>query len=179
MNAFSRILFFGIFLVIASGVGFLLVRNGAFLPVELTIEERGPFVVLGKTHVGPYHKIISDLEDVENWAKSAKVNCAETFAEFFDDPNIVEQERMKSEVGCLIERAPDKIPAEFKTRIIARRKYIVAKYHGSPALGPYKVYNKIDDEKKANHLESNGSPLEIYKVLSPSELETTYLFPVK
>jgi hypothetical protein len=174
-----RYVFLSLFLLIVGGGSFLAIRNGVFKSAEIRIEDQGPFFLLSKEHMGPYHKILPTLEEVEKWAKDNNVACPRTFGEFIDDPNVVETERLRSLVGCELTEKPATIPVGFQFRELPRRKYIVAIFHGSPALGPYKIYGKAQSVRNENGLQPDGSVTEFYKVLPEQGLETQYLFPVK
>lgn len=168
---------FGIFIIV--GLAFLVVRNGVFSPVEFSVEDRGPIELIYKEHTGPYHKVIEDLNFVEKAVKDAGLPCPETFGEYLDDPNAVEMERLKSNVGCVTTATGAQAPAGLKQKTLSPRKYLVAKFTGSPALGPYKVYGKAGSQMTERRLQSDGAVIEIYKVLDGEGLETTYLFPVR
>lgn len=179
MQAFMRTLVFGVLALIVVGFSFLLIRNGAFLKVEMSTEERGPLILLSKQHVGPYHKILPTLNEVEEAAKAAGLECAETFGEFLDNPSATEMERLKSNVGCVLKTAPAAAPEGLTLQTLPVRKYVIAVFRGSPALGPYKVYGRSQDEIHRQGLTQDGPPLEIYRPLPDNGLETNYLFPVR
>lgn len=167
---------FGVFLI--GGMIFLLVRNGVFKPVAFAVEDQPAFTVLYKEHMGAYHKIMDDLTAVENYAKEKGIVCAETFGEYIDDPGVVEQERLRSNVGCVVADGTAEQDG-FKTKTFPARKALVATFEGSPALGPYKVYGKAGDEMQTRRLSPDGAIVEVYKVLENGGLRTRYLFPVK
>lgn len=174
-----RYVFFTVVLTLVFGITFLLARNGFFMPVEIALEDRPEMILVAKAHVGAYHKILPALQEVEAWAKEAGVDCSVSFGEFLDNPRIVEEERLNSRVGCVVERAPAAVPTGLEVLRKPARAYLVGRFSGSPALGPYKVYNKIDGEKAKRRLESDGAPLELYRQSPEQGFETTYLFPVK
>ncbi|MBX2987301.1 MAG: GyrI-like domain-containing protein [Bdellovibrionaceae bacterium] len=182
-----RLVVLGLILFVLGGAVFLSVRNGVFMPVRVNIEERGPFLLVYKTHVGPYHKIMPTLETVEKWARETGFHCERTFGEFIDDPNLVEVERLHSNVGCLQDLSgPDvqnllanrNLPEDFKVKEIPAQRFVVATFEGSPALGPYKVYGKAHDVMIRQRLEPNGPVIEIYQTVD-NIFRTLYLFPVK
>jgi AraC family transcriptional regulator len=184
MKALLPALLLTLFVSAISLVSFLLVRNGAFMDVEITTKDLGPFVFLAKNHVGPYHQIATVLNEIEDWTKKNNVDCSETFGEYLDDPGVVEHARLQSYVGCVLSGEISTSPStleqnKFLTRRRPLQKYIVALFKGSPALGPYKVYGKVEEFRQKNNLTAKGPPIEIYKSNSPNEHLTTYLFPVK
>lgn len=165
-------------LVVVAAVAFSW-RTGLFLPVTLEEKPWPSMRVLWKTHVGPYHTVLADLEEVEKWVKeNAHLNCDETFGEYLDDPSVVEHERLRAHVGCLIASKPAvELPAGYEISEIPARNTVVADFRGSPALGPYKVYGKAQRYIVEKGLKPSGPPLEIYRRMSPTEMMTIYLFP--
>ena len=169
-------------LVVAGGYGIanLLIRNGVFLPVKFETREAGPLIFLGKDHVGPYHQILSSLEEVERFAASTSLPCDRSFGEFLDDPNVVEAARLKSFVGCVQSLTPAiNLPHGVRVSLRPKRKYVVGTFHGSPALGPYKVYGKAHRFMTDQGLRMAGPVIEIYQREKEGEgMITFYYFPV-
>lgn len=169
----------GFFLIVVGIFGFTFIRSGAWKSVQVQEGPQGPFVMIYKDFTGPYHKIIGTIREVETWAKSQGLDCKKSFGEYLDDPQVVEHERLKSRGGCLVEKAPANLPAEFKTQETPQQLYVYADFDGSPALGPLKVYGKIQDYMINRKFQMNGPVLEIYEVLNEKEIKTHFLFPVK
>lgn len=147
---------------------------------EVTVSE-GPYQEMNliyKDHIGPYHTIAEKIKDVQTWAESQGLDCSLTFGQFIDDPSIVEHERLKSRGGCVLATIPPKTPEEIKSLMIPARNYILAKFDGSPWLGPYKVYSKVAEVANKKKIRISEPVIEIYKLIDPKHLETTYLFPI-
>lgn len=161
-------------------IAHLATHLGAFKPVELS-EQTGPaLILLGVSHIGPYHKMNDQIKSVEDWAKSQNIDCRLSFGEYFDDPALVEEARLRSRGGCIVSEAPNNIPNNFEVQQYpADRRYILAVFTGSPAIGPYKVYNKVEEYRLEKRLKSAGSPIEVYEVHNEKEMTTTYYFPVE
>lgn len=162
--------------------------TGAFKSVYVGLDERGPYTLIYKDHVGAYHKIVEKIQLVEKWAKENKLDCKFTFGEFFDDPSVTEEGRLKSRAGCLIE---DKntaalatlktltLPADFLQAELPKTKVVVALFSGSPGIGPLKVYPKAETFIRESKLKRKGPIVEIYEILDPHNMNTTYLFPIE
>lgn len=147
---------------------------------DVTVSE-GPYEELHliyKDHLGPYHTIAEVITEVQTWGEGQGVDCKLTFGQFLDDPSVVEHERLKSRGGCVVSAFPEKIPAEIKTMVIPQRNYILARFDGSPWLGPYKVYSKVATFADQKKVRINDPVIELYKLLDAHHLETTYLFPL-
>ena len=162
--------------------------TGAFKSVYVGLDERGPYTLIYKDHVGAYHKIVEKIQLVENWAKENKVDCKFTFGEFFDNPSVTEEGRLKSRAGCLIDEKNTAalatlktltLPADFLRAEFPKTKVVVALFSGSPGIGPLKVYPKVETFLQESKLKRKGSIVEIYEVLDPQTMNTTYLFPIE
>lgn len=160
-------------------VGAFVYRTGYFKSVEITIHEDGPFLLLYKEYVGPYHKILPSIEEVEHWALAQKVDCPYTFGMFLDDPQTIEEGRLRSHVGCLVRELPKQIPGDYATRVIAKQRFVMAEFSGAPGIGPMKVYPRVYDFIHEHGLKQNMAPIETYEVKSQLEVTTRYYFGVE
>ena len=168
---------------------YLFQYTGAFKSVTVSQDERGPYKILYKAHIGPYHKIVSAIEDVENWARKNELKCRLSFGEYFDDPRVVEEGRLNSRGGCIIDPITDEtktleklkltLPADFQIADIEKTKAVVALFTGAPGIGPLKVYPKAEDYIIENKLTRKGSVIEIYEVFDQRAMQTTYIWPVQ
>ncbi|MBX3022160.1 MAG: GyrI-like domain-containing protein [Bdellovibrionales bacterium] len=148
---------------------------GAYKPVTLGIEKRGPYHLLFKQHVGPYHTIVSKIQDVERWVGEHNLRCPQTFGEYLDNPEAVDQDRLRSHGGCVMPAEVSNVPPDFQQQIRPERYYAVAKFSGSPAIGPFKVYPKLREYMEEQRLKSSSPVIEIYTV-NGSQVTTEYLF---
>lgn len=175
------VLLFVIAAVISFGV-YLSTYLGAFKGVDISQSTQGPFKIVYIDHVGPYHKMNKDIEVVEKYFKEQGKPCGRTFGEYLDDPQVVEEARLRAKAGCIVDEYPTNLPEGFKTGEFASKNYVVAVFTGSPGIGPLKVYPKVNEFMTKNNLKQEGAVIEIYEIHSISEksaMTTTYLFPVK
>lgn len=164
---------------------------GAFKSVEIRNQESGPYLMVYLDHMGPYHKIVSKIEEVEKWSKENQFDCRLSFGEYFDNPDTVEEARLKSIGGCLIElNSSDnsdqlaqqwiqKLKAPMKVKIVPKQNYVFAEFFGSPGIGPIKVYPKVEEFIQERKLQRHSSIIEIYEILDRNEknqMRTQYLF---
>nr|GIL16956.1 MAG: hypothetical protein BroJett040_07070 [Oligoflexia bacterium] len=160
---------------------YMMIHLGALKPVHIEEKSKPGFYLISKIHNGAYHKIVPIILDAEQWAKNNNYDCRFTFGEYFDDPETVEEGRLRSRGGCLMEKLPDGIeknlPEGYEIAQISERQYVVATFEGSPGIGPMKVYPKVKEYMQQRRLTMNGSIMEIYEVKGPKEMTTTYLFP--
>lgn len=174
MRSIIPIFFFTLFVIIL----YSLFNLGILKPVELIVEEQGPFELVYTEHVGPYHQINEKIIEVENWAKQNKLNCDITFGEFIDDPDIVDHDRLRSNAGCITQEFKVSLPDSYKSKKIVRRKYLVARFSGSPAIGPLKVYPKLKAAAEEQRYALDGPIIEVYEI-KDKKLLTQYLYPIK
>jgi AraC family transcriptional regulator len=178
----------------AISIGFLIFilymmqYTGAFKSVTVGLDTRGPYTLIYKEHTGAYHKIVSTIQEVEIWAKENKLKCRLSFGEYFDNPDMVEEGRLKSRGGCLIDPlVPEEknilstltLPKDFKTDTITETKAVVALFSGTPGIGPMKVYPKAEEFIQNGKLKKKGSVIEIYEVFDNKSMNTTYLWPIE
>lgn len=164
---------------------------GAFKSVQIRNQESGPYLMVYLDHMGPYHKIVSKIEEVEKWASENKFDCRLSFGEYFDHPDTVEEARLKSIGGCLIQLkltdSPDsdlkfwseKVTHPFKLKLIPRQNFVTAEFLGSPGIGPIKVYPQVEEFIQERKLKRQSSIIEIYEILdrnAKNQMRTIYLF---
>ncbi len=153
---------------------------GLFKSVSLGVSEEGPLQLVANNHVGPYHKIVPKIEEVERWAVANGEACKISFGEYLDDPNRVDEDRLKSRGGCLVEKEWSQgLPAGLVYQVVPRRLYVTASFEGAPSIGPFKVYPKALELIEKEGLVQDGPVIETYERLPEQKLRTRYYFPVK
>jgi AraC family transcriptional regulator len=170
------------FLAIVTGLVllavYLFVYLGVSKPVTVAVEKRGPFYLLFKDHLGPYHQIAPVIAEVEKWAGDHNMRCPQTFGEYLDNPQAVDEDRLRSHGGCVLAGPLPTTPPEFQYQTRPERTYAVARFAGSPAIGPYKVYPKLRQFMEDKRLKSTSPVIEMYTV-NGSEVTTEYLFAIE
>ncbi len=174
-----RWFFLFIFLAIASTMLYVSFYIGLFRSVEVAQEERPGFHAVYKLHLGPYHKINPVIEEVESWAHGLGWRCQISFGEYLDDPNETNEHHLRSHGGCVVPGPvePEDLPEGFNYRYFPEGEFVVARFRGSPALGPMKVYPKAVRFIHQQNLEVAHEVIELYTNEGP-EFETTYLFRI-
>lgn len=163
--------------------------TGAFKSVNVAIDQRPAIEILYKQHMGAYHKIVSTIEEVETYAKSKGLICRLSFGEYFDDPGQVEEGRLRSRGGCVIdplvpaekvtiEKIRNEFPEGIKFDTIPATRAVVALFDGAPGIGPMKVYPKADEFIKKEKLTRKNNVIEIYEVFDKNAVQTTYIWPI-
>jgi AraC family transcriptional regulator len=172
--------------------GYLYWHLGGWKEVSVAKTQYSELYMLSKSHMGPYHKIVPVIQEVETWAKANSIECKKSFGEYLDKPDQVEEIRLRSKGGCLLSAAEFEqlknlgtentrfkinLPEGFELSHRPAAEYIVASFEGSPGIGPMKVYPKVEQFMTANNLKSASSSIEIYEIKDgPRNMTTTYLF---
>lgn len=174
-----RVALLGLLAFVLSLATYLYFYLGFYKPVSLAVEKRGPIYLLYKTHTGAYHQIGPAISAVENWARENNIPCEKTFGEYLDNPQAVDQDRLRSRGGCFLGAPLAKPPPEFQYEQRAEKEFVVARFSGSPAIGPFKVYPKAHEFIAEKRLKTSEASLEVYLIRGGDEVETEYLFPVE
>jgi len=181
--------------VFAIGLGLLIFflylfqYTGAFKSVSVALDNRPALQILYKDYMGPYYKIVSTIEEVETFSKSKGLKCRLSFGEYFDNPDIVEEGRLRARGGCVmdplvpeeavqLEKIKSELPKDFKIDTLPATRAVVALFTGAPGIGPLKVYPKAEKFIKEQNLTKKGSVIEIYEIFDQKSMQTTYLWPV-
>ena len=175
------LLIFGSTVVVV--ISILLAYLGFFRKMESSEVVREATPIIYREHKGAYHKINEDITEVEKWASSESLPCKYTFGEYLDDPNIVEEARLRSNAGCILDTSvplnvPTKRPTQMQVGAIPAGAYLQVVFEGSPAIGPYKIYPFANGYFKEKGWGKPSRSYEIYEILSSEDMRTTYLFPI-
>lgn len=168
----------GSLIAIVITVVYLILHLGFFKPVEIGEDTKGPFFVLFQQHRGAYYKISEVIMKLEQQARENRLDCAQTFGEFFDNPKEVDEDRLRSRGGCISHAPFPNTPDGTETDRIPEQRYVIAHFSGSPAIGPWKVYPKVQAYIESHRLHTTAEAIEVYTPKDDS-IETTYLFPLK
>jgi AraC family transcriptional regulator len=168
------------FFLVAATLGiYLFFYLGAFREVQVQLTESGPYTLIYKDHIGAYHKINAVISEVEKWLQDQGQKCDPSFGEYLDNPKITEEARLRSHGGCVVQKIPRGLPAGFQAREVSRRQFVMATFTGSPAIGPMRVYPKIEKLVLERNLRVDGPMLELYHIVEDQGMETRYLQPVR
>jgi AraC family transcriptional regulator len=181
--------------IFAIGLGLLIFflylfqYTGAFKSVSVAVDQRPALQIIYKEHMGAYHEIVKTIEEVETYSKSKGLKCRLSFGEYFDNPDTVEEGRLHSRGGCVVdplipeeitvlEKLKSELPADFKTDTIPATRAVIALFAGAPGIGPLKVYPKADEFIKKEKLVRKGNVIEIYEIFDQKSMQTTYIWPI-
>ncbi|MBM9579316.1 GyrI-like domain-containing protein [Leptospira sp. 201903070] len=172
-------------LVLIFGLTGFLFYMGAFDRVQVQEEKLGPFSVLSHERIGDYRNVGLSYEILQRELPPKGIQNFKLFGIYFDNPNVVPKEKLRSEVGVILAEPLSKVPEglsiDLKLRTIPEKKYVFAEFplknFLSIFLGIYKVYPIVFQacEARGCNLKEKSS-MEIYEPLT--ERKTTYLIPL-
>jgi AraC family transcriptional regulator len=141
-------------------------RLGAYKGVDIEVKKMDSLY---------YHKINDDILEVESWAHAHNLNCAKTFGEYLDDPRKVEERRLRSNGGCVLDN-PLIGNSPYLYKKTEANRYIIAHFTGAPSIGPFKVYPKVEEFMLKKHIPMPAAVIEIYNIYDNEHSLTDYLF---
>lgn len=157
---------------------------GAWKTPEISVKEKPPAWILGKPHIGAYHGVSKIIEAIESEMLRQGSSCPKSFGEFLDDPDLVEEIRLRSRAGCWYDTLPPglrerPLPKDWFLEESPPRKAILARFSGAPSIGPMKVYPAVLEFAERQSLKLGRPIWEVYEIRGPREIETHYWFPIE
>lgn len=162
-----------ILMAITLGI-YLYFHLGVNQTVDIQIEELPEMHLIYKEHLGAYHLIANLIESIETTTALNQIPCSKTFGLYLDDPQGVESDRLRSLGGCLTNEANMQLPEGLNYKKLDPGYFVTARFSGSPAIGPMKVYPKIYEFIQSRGITAETSTMEIY-TLSDDKVHTQYL----
>ncbi|MBN2160107.1 MAG: GyrI-like domain-containing protein [Spirochaetes bacterium] len=163
-------------------ISIFLIYSGLFTPVVIEEKAMGPFNLAYEEHRGDYGKTGDILERVRgSLEKEHSIKSARGFGIFYDDPKKVPVEKLRSEVGYIVEETDaarlKSGGTALKFRTYPRLNCVVAEFPlrntVSMFIGLMRVYPEMDRYIKEKGY-SPGHSMEIYSL---TDKKVTYIFP--
>ncbi|MGQ1889982.1 GyrI-like domain-containing protein [Thermophagus sp. OGC60D27] len=146
---------------------------GGLTKVNCRIDTQGGETLVFKDMTGDYAKS-GKLADEIYYAllNDYGIETFKGFGIYYDNPKEVEKNKLRSEIGCIVEQKDisklSQLKGEFKTKTYPRKSYIVAEFPFkgklSVILGIMKVYPSIEKFVKDKGYNNVGAVMEIYDV---------------
>lgn len=154
---------------------------GLFKPVMIEQTMVPTYNIIYKTYQGPYHDVGKVFDEVEKSLAQDKITCEQTFGRYYDDPNEVEPERTRADIGCIL-NSTNALPtnAELKAEAMTGYPAIAGTFEGAPWLTAFKVYKTLRKESYQRNvmLEDNFPIFETYEKID-SGFRTRVFFKLK
>lgn len=159
--------------VLAIVVAIAYVYYGGLNKVEVKEAMQGGEVLVYEEVVGDYAQTGKFSDKVYYLLLNNEgVATTKGFGIFYDNPQVVDKSKLRSEVGCIVEGLDSSqiadLSSKYKVRIYPKANYITAEFpfkgHISIMLGLMKVYAQIDKYVKDHAISDRGAIMEIYDV---------------
>ena len=144
---------------------------GGFTKIQFSVHETGGEVLVYESHTGDY-KNAGKVIDKMYYAllNDEKVECFRGFGIYYDNPRKVEKQKLRSDVGNILENPSPEIMAQltpkYNIRTLEKQQYLVAEFpyknQMSIIMGIMKVYPALNRYIRENNLNEEGFVMEIY-----------------
>ncbi|MBF0398821.1 MAG: GyrI-like domain-containing protein [Desulfobacterales bacterium] len=131
----------------------ILLRYGLLASVKITEKKVGPYLLIYKKHIGDYKNVGSIIDKLYYDLKdNYGIDVTKGFGLYYDNPQEVPKEQLRSIVGCIIEgkliEDLNNLTKKYGVKEYPESKSVVAEfpYKGklSIILGVFKVYPKLN-----------------------------------
>lgn len=159
---------------------------GGFKKMNVQISIQGGEVFLYENVIGNYGKSGEIMNEMyEELLNNEEIATTKGLGIYYDNPKEVAQDKLRSEVGCIVENvSPEKmielgLKYNMKAIPVGNYVYVEFPYKGmmSIMIGIMKAYPVLNKYIKKNNLETGGPMMEIYdmpnkKIIYRQELKT-------
>jgi len=169
MKAIKIILYVIVSLVIITVM--IYANYSGFSNVNFQIKKTGGETLLYREISGPYSQTSEVLSKIKyDLSKQFNIEPTKDFGIYLDNPRKVDKNKLRSEVGFILENADTAqvfwLKSKFKIRVLPIREYITTEfpYKGkmSVMIGLMKVYPALMKYVKANGFAETGPVMEVY-----------------
>jgi len=146
---------------------------GGFAKIDIQEKQTGGEVLVYQEMTGDYSKSALVMDQVYNTLlNDFKIETTKGFGEYYDNPAVVEKEKLRSDIGCILEPKDTgrvaKLEGKFKIKSCPEGNYIVTEFPFKSKLsvfvGIMRVYPAINKYIKEKGYSEEGSIMEIYDV---------------
>ncbi|MFN2396254.1 MAG: GyrI-like domain-containing protein [Bacteroidales bacterium] len=164
-----------IIIIILIVAGLLAVYSwlGGFKKVQFSIQEAGGEVLVYESHIGEYKNVGKVIDKMYySLLNEEKVECFRGFGIYYDNPQKVEKEKLRSDVGNILENPTPEVLAQlspnYNIRTLKKQQYLVAEFpyrnQMSIIIGIMRVYPALNRCIRENNFSEEGFVMEIYDV---------------
>lgn len=146
---------------------------GAFKTIKVEIKEGGGEVLVYEEMIGDYSKSAKVMDRIyEDLLNKEKIETYKGFGIYFDNPQVVDKENLRSELGCILEEKDydriEDLANRFNIKTFPVDNYLTAEmpYYGkmSVFIGIFKVYPAFEKFAIDNNIGDEGEVMEIYDI---------------
>lgn len=137
---------------------------GLFKPVIVEQITTPKMYLVFEKHTGPYHDLGALFDRVEKKLADKKILCPKTFGRYHDDPDKVEPERLRADIGCLLDQPIAENVEGITLEEVSPFKALKGTFEGAPWLTAFKVYSTLRKQSYQRNVYLQPSPvLEVYE----------------
>ncbi len=175
------LVFIGLIIIV---IVLMLSYYGLFTEVKIVEREVGPLWLVYEKHIGDYKNVGPVMDIIYNdLLSNASIEAAKGFGLYYDNPQEIEKEKLRSIVGCILEKGDENkiedLKDKYKIKEYPSSKSVVVEFPFKGMLsifiGIFKVYPKLSEYIK-NHSYSQAPIMEIY---DRTNKKITYVASVK
>jgi hypothetical protein len=165
-----KIILFVLFVLITVAVCSY-VYFGGFNTVQFNLAEQGGETLVYQDMIGDYKNSGMLMDSVYyTLLNEYNIQTYKGFGIYYDNPQKVNREKLRSEIGCIIEENDypkiDSVKAKYKVKTFPRKTYIVTEFPSkgklSIIIGIIKVYPAMIQYVKTHKYNDRGFVMEIY-----------------
>jgi len=172
MKILKRVLFVILVLIIVA-VG-IVAYYGGFNKIVITRGKEGGETLIYEEVTGDYSQTGFIADKIYNsLLNEDKIETTKGFGIFHDNPQYVEQNKLRSDVGCILDAPVDslkmaELSKKYRVKILPETNCITIEFpfkgKMSIMVGIFRVYPEIEKYIKENNLEEAGPVMEIYDI---------------
>ncbi len=162
-----HVLFVG-FGIIGLIIFYVIWNIGLMKPVIIEQAQVPEWRIVFKKYQGPYQNAGAVFTEVEKALAEDNIICEQTFGRYYDNPNEIEPERTRADIGCILSQTND-LPtsADFQAETLTSYPALVGTFEGAPWLTAFKVYKALRRESYQRNvmLDETQPVLETYETI--------------
>jgi hypothetical protein len=160
-----------------------LIYHGLFVTINITEDNRGPYWLVCEKYVGDYKNTGEVMDRVyQSLLDNEKIMASRGFGLYYDNPKIVEKEKLRSIVGCVLEGEylgkKDELSKKFRVEEIPSSWCVTTAFpYRSPLsifMGAIRVYPKLGEYLK----EKKYPGVPIMEIYDAHNTRIDYIVPV-
>lgn len=151
----------------------VIVYFGGFKKLNISIEDAGGEMLVYESISGNYKKSGVVMDKIYySLLNNEKIETYKGFGIYYDNPKKVEESKLRSEAGCIIEEKDTAkisiLEKKYSIRVFPVKKYIVTEfpYKGKLTVifGIFKVYPALAEYARRNGFYEDAPVMEIYDI---------------
>lgn len=144
---------------------------GGFTSLDFKITQAGGETIVYKEVIGDYGKTGEMMTAIsEDLISDYGITTTQNIGIYYDDPELTEKDKLRSEVGCIINKEHqsklNELQKTYSLKTLPKQDYLITQipYKGffSIMIGIFKVYPAMEKYLDKNKMSDDGPITEIY-----------------